>query len=325
MLLSDYLKSPKKVFTKIRQKLVGNASKQSAVVPSSSTDLKFDVDETSPHSHQVAQAVRGDYPPALIIHGVMPRSGTVYTGEILRLHPDLKAYPNEIWEIPFLKFADNLIEFENNFLNAYPQNHGKIGRHDFLPLFGSAFMRYLYEYLPEGKRMLLKDPHVYHLNFFFALFPNEHLLLLLRDGRDVVNSTIKTWPDLTFETICQRWKHNTDTILKFVDHPEARVSQLFLARYENIVQDPAGFAQDVCTHFHLNPDKFPYEKIVDLPVRGSSDLKKEASVTWEPMPKDKSFKISRKWTHWSSQMKDSFKKIAGQTLIDAGYASDFDW
>ena len=62
---------------------------------------------------ETARSIRGlGRAPALIIHGVMPRSGTVYVGELLRLHPDLYAYPNEIWELPFLRQTEDLLKVQ---------------------------------------------------------------------------------------------------------------------------------------------------------------------------------------------------------------------
>ena len=288
--------------------------------------IKSEEKEISHRALEVANHIRElERQPAIFIHGTMQRSGTVYTGEILGLHPDLHAYPNEIWEVPFLKFADKLSDFEHEFLTVYPQNKSKIGKHDFLPLFGSSFIRYLHSYLPEGQRMLLKVPNVYYLNYFFTVFPYENLLLLLRDGRDVVNSTIKTWPNSNFEDVCKRWEHNTETILKFVDYQTERADQIFLARYEHIVQNPETFARDLCNHFNLDSEKFPFGKIENLPVRGSSSLKTGEEVTWNPTPKAVSFKTTGKWNDWSTQMKDTFKRIAGQALIDAGYTSDCNW
>lgn len=143
--------------------------------------------------NSIIQSRGKDKPPALIIHGVRHRSGTVFAGEILRLHPDLYAYPNEIWEIPFLKCSNDLLLFQDNFFEIYRPNKNKIGENDFQSIFGSAFISYLYSFAPEGKRLLLKTPWVENLNLFFTYFPNENLICLLRDGRDVVHSTIKTW------------------------------------------------------------------------------------------------------------------------------------
>ncbi len=59
-----------------------------------------------------------DRQPAIIIHGVTQRSGTVYEGELLRLHPDVFAYPNDMWETPFLELAGDIHKIQQRFFQA---------------------------------------------------------------------------------------------------------------------------------------------------------------------------------------------------------------
>jgi hypothetical protein len=68
---------------------------------------RFDPEAVSADARHAARAIRGtERGPAIIIHGIMPRAGTVYVGELLRRHPDLTAYPNRIWEAPFLQLSE---------------------------------------------------------------------------------------------------------------------------------------------------------------------------------------------------------------------------
>ena len=39
---------------------------------------------------------------------------------------------------------------------------------------------------------------------FYDVFPHEQLLVLVRDGRDLLQSTLKTWPQLRF----RRWPND---------------------------------------------------------------------------------------------------------------------
>jgi hypothetical protein len=180
---------------------------------------EFTRDEVTYHALEAARSIRGaDRPPALVVHGIMPRSGTVHVGELLRRHPALHAYPNRVWEAPFLQHTDHILNMQSAFFRTYRQNIGKIGERDFLPLFGAAFIAYLHASAPEGQRILLKVPGVHHLDRFFATFPHEHLLVLLRDGRDVVHSTRKTWPQITFGMACRRWKRSARMVLACHQH-----------------------------------------------------------------------------------------------------------
>ncbi len=194
-----------------------------------------------------------------MIHGVMPRSGTVYVGELLRLHPDLYAYPNEMWEIPFLNLAGQIHDLQSQFLRGYKHNRERIGGNDFLPLFGSTMLAYLHGFMPPDHRLLIKEPTVSHLGAFPLMFPSEQLLLLMRDGRDVVHSTLRTWPDNDFEEICTRWARSTRAMLDYYDLYRTRTPACWLTCYEEVQQDPEGFMREACRRFELDPERYPFE------------------------------------------------------------------
>lgn len=291
-----------------------------------SFEPSFDRPTLSQAALQAAASIRGnDYPPALMIHGIMPRSGTVYVGELLRLHPDLHAYPNQIWELPFLQRAEDMAKLEQDFLWAYEQNMGKIGEGDFAALFGAAFVRYLYGWVPEGKRMLLKVPSVAYLSQFFNVFPHEHLLVLIRDGRDVVHSTVKTWPQITFGMACRRWKRSAQMVLACDQRFKAEGRPYFKAQFGHAVRDPETFVKKVCDRFQLDVAKYPFERIGEIGVRGSAALSQEGQVAWAPVEPPKGFNPVGRWQDWPWRRKWLFKRIAGRELMALGYAEDMDW
>lgn len=280
----------------------------------------------SKEAEQVAGRIRGSTRGAAIfIHGVMPRSGTVYTGEILRLHPGLHAYPNELWEIPFLELTGDILEVQKRFFRAYPQNTGKMGDNDFLPLFGASLMAYLHGFVPDEKRVLVKIPDVQYLSYFHAVFPNEHLLLLLRDGRDVVNSTIRTWPGMDFSEVCRKWALSAKAMLRFQHETMEKDTGVWLTKYEEVVRDPEGFARKACEKFALDSDAFPFEKIREISVRGSSAIKDAGKVTWDASRKPRDFNPVGRWQGWPERQKQVFKKIAGEALVETGYCDNLDW
>jgi protein-tyrosine sulfotransferase len=311
---------------------------------------------------EVSRSIRGaGRGPALIIHGIMPRSGTVYVGELLRRHPDLHAYPNRVWEMPFLQHTDHILRMQRDFFRTYEQNVAKIGERDFLPLFGAAFIAYLHAFAPDGKRILLKVPGVQHLDGFFAVFPHEHLLVLLRDGRDVVHSTRKTWPQITFGMACRRWKRSARMVLacrqRFQSQPSSGSStspaleetglaqdqpgsgssgqhrreqavlgdQFWVARFEDAVRDPAAFVREACRRFDLDEDAYPFDGIDRLPVHGSTSLGERGAVDWAPVEKPSGFSPIGHWRRWSWLQRSTFKRIAGRELIELGYCDDLDW
>jgi protein-tyrosine sulfotransferase len=287
--------------------------------PSSSTA------QISRQAFDAARAIRGgDRRPAIVIHGLLPRCGTVYVGELLRLHPELHAYPNEIWEFPFLLHTPRVLRLEEEFLWTYEQNREKIGEQDFLPLFGSALIGYLYQGVPPGRRMLLKVPSVQHLDYFYQAFPHEQLLVLVRDGRDVVQSTLKTWPQLRFWMVCLRWRRAARMALACDERFRGREGY-WLGRFEDAVQEPEAFVREVCQRFRLDETRFPYERIASIPVHGSSTTQVGGKVTWSPVARGGGFRPVGRWMTWSRYHKWLFKCIAGRELVQLGYCEDLSW
>lgn len=287
-------------------------------------DPNFDTVEITPHALDTARRIRGvDRGAAIIIHGIMPRSGTVYVGDLLGLHPDLALTPNKVWEIPFLKLTGDILRVQEEFFRSYKNNRGKIGEADFLPLFGGSFIAYLHSFAPEEKRMVLKMPGVQYLNYFFSVFPHESLLVLVRDGRDVVHSTVKTWPGLRFSDVCRRWNRSARMILAAQECYAGRQGY-WMARFEDAVRDPRAFVKEACINLGLDEDKFPYEKIEAIPVQGSSSLIKEGKTRYW-VKKPTGFNPIGRWEQWSTGKKRTFKRIAGPALIDLGYCDSLDW
>ena len=66
----------------------------------------------------IATAVRGPAaPPAIFVHGVLPRSGTNFLVDALALHPHVHAHPGRLWEFPLLYVAPGAEALQREFLS----------------------------------------------------------------------------------------------------------------------------------------------------------------------------------------------------------------
>lgn len=280
----------------------------------------------SDQAMSVARQVRGrDRKPALLLFGVTPRSGTGYVTNLLGLHPDLYKHPNELWEIPFLQNTDRLLSFQRLFFDAYPHNRERMGANDLLALFGASFIGYLHSFVPENQQALATVPSAASLDFAFTVFPFETPLLLLRDGRDVVASTVATWTHVEFSEACRRWDVGARAILDFEARYASSNMVYSVCKYEDAVQEPAMIVRSMCQQLDLDESRYPFDEIADIPLTGSSSVKKNGSVSWDPIPKPKNFRSLGRWRAWSIQERRTFKAIAGQSLIDTGYCEDLSW
>jgi len=285
-------------------------------------DFSPPIVQTSKLALSAAKTIRGgDRPPGIIIHGITKRSGTVYVGQLLSMHPNVCSFPNKLWEVPFLSLTGGIKGIQKDFFFEYEQNVERMGSDDFLPLFGASFIRYLHTLVPQNKRLLVKVPGAQYLNHYFSVFPFESLLVLIRDGRDVVTSTINTWPQIRFSDACRRWDRSAKMILACHQLFSAR-DDYWMAKYEDAVRSPEAFVKEACSRFHLNPDIYPFEEINNLPVIGSSTTRKQG-LDWIKKPEN--FLPIGRWQQWSAWKKTIFKSIAGQSLIRLEYSQNNGW
>ena len=286
--------------------------------------LDLEVSQPSTASLQSAKVIRGqNKPPSLMIYGVRPRAGTNFIGRLLSNHPDICAYPNDIYEIPFLCMTNKLTAFQDAFFGDYYRNIQQMKKNDFLPLFGASFISHLYSFVPENKTLLTKEPDVRYLRYFPTMFPHENLLLVLRDGRDVVHSTVTSWPDMDFKTVCQRWH---DSAMLILEYQKKYRDQFLLIKYEDMLENPEKLLTEILNHYHLNPETYPFDSITDTPIIGSSTASNQGEgVSWKPIKANKEFKPTNKWLTWTPAQKKMFKDIAGESLLACQYCDNLDW
>lgn len=293
----------------------------------SSLIMEFSSSESiSERMMEVAKEIRGErHMPSIFIHGIMPRSGTVYLGELLKLHPEIYVYPNDIRELPFLTHAGELFSFQRMFFQTYKMNRGRIGKNDLMCVFGAGVMKYLLSFVPDEKYCLMKVPHVQFVNEFFTFFPFEKLILLIRDGRDVVHSTLNTWKNRKFREVCKRWNLSAKLFLRMKEHFGNDCDKVRFVYYEDLLKNPYETIKAVLKGFGIAYNGYPRESIEQLPIRGSSAIKVDGKVSWEPKENNGKIILTGKWKSWKRREKRIFKSICGKTMVRTGYIEDLDF
>ncbi|MGH6920500.1 MAG: sulfotransferase family protein [Geminicoccaceae bacterium] len=279
----------------------------------------------------IATAVRGPAaPPAIFVHGVLPRSGTNFLVDALALHPHVHAHPGRLWEFPLLYVAPGAEALQREFLSMFRRNAEVMGRFDLLAYLASGWLAALQKEAGE-RRLLLKSPHMQNLALFRHIFPYDTLLLCLRDGRDVIQSSLNTFArwhlrSKGFAELAREWRYATEAILSFEPGGEHAYGNAKVVRYEALVEDTAAVVHDTLRHARLDPEVFDFDALRRLPVRGSSSLASRGDQRWAPHEKPKDFQPVGRWRQaWSRRAKRRFKAIAGTALIQAGYAQDDRW
>ena len=211
----------------------------------------------------------------------------------------------------------------DDFIAMFPRNSEVLSRWDALAMLSGAWMREL-QLEAKQNHILLKSPHVQYLTLAPLIFPGAKIILCLRDGRDVVESSLRTfsrWSPArkTFGQLAREWQLGADAILSFAPGEVNNHPDITIVKFETLVSDTDKGLRKLLKHTGLDPQKYPYEALSSMPVRGSSRSKASEDDRWHPQEKNCDFNPVGRWSDWSERQILRFERIAGQTLKVAGY------
>jgi hypothetical protein len=270
----------------------------------------------------------------VFILGVSQRSGTNFVCDILKEHPQF-AQPQHIWEAFLLEHIRLLDEYYQGTsrrwaIRQMPPDTEHVFQHDM----GRALLGFLRRYAPPGKTMIAKSPSVVGLDRYYQYFPECPLILLMRDGRDVVQSASKVFPFARrlsgFREMARRWAEGARTMQRFMAaHPDRRDRPgdgWKLIRYEDLITEPEQSLAALCEFLGLRREDFAIDGLERLRLHGSSS----ASGGTEPVigrrterPAD--FRPIGRWRGWNLARRCVFKWVAGRELVHWGYVREFRW
>jgi hypothetical protein len=265
--------------------------------------------------------VNGSTAEPIFIHGILPRSGTNFLWDLMLLHPACAPAVPPVREDLFLDHSDHLVAFAAEVRAAWDPRWG---------LFDPDIPQRLHAALGEGltsflwverdRRLLTKSPSVRHLERFFSFFPSARLLVLIRDGRSVVQSCMDTF-GWEFERAARAWAEAAKEVLRFQSTQSKWADQWRIIRYEDLVDDLDAHLPGVLEHAGLDVAAYDMEAARNLPVRGSSVHLGEghSSIHWEPVPRSPAFAPTERWRGWTTDDHQRFAWIAGEQMTALGY------
>ena len=257
----------------------------------------------------------------IFIQGILPRCGTNLLFNLLRLHPDCEV-PDPVWEDFSLETADMLVDYARTTYELWARNPNwgvyEALEGEFLRSLGGGVLSFLRAHAP-GRRLVTKTPSVKNLDAFFDLFPDAYLLIVVRDGRDVVESSARSF-GWDRDEVTRKWAEAARTILTFDRaHGGAGVRHT-IVRYEDLSQDMEGTLSPVLDFVGLDVAAYDFDAARNLPVYGSSTFRGGANqVHWEPVARTRDFKPVRRWAGWDRRQHERFNATAGDLLPAFGY------
>jgi hypothetical protein len=192
---------------------------------------------------------------------------------------------------------------------------------------GDGIISFLKEFTEKKSRFLIKCPDSSNIHNFLKLFPNHKLIILIRDGRDTVESFMRTWPKSSFKVISKTWANHARLILNFIkDNNEKSTKSFLVVKYEDLIYDLRNIFEDLSKFLDINPKSIKIDQLENINLIGSSTnrgIKKD--VNWDEIKKPPHFNPIGRWKSWSPRNKKIFKKVAGKELIELGYESENSW
>lgn len=157
-------------------------------------------------------------------------------------------------------------------------------------------------------------------------FPRAVFIHVLRDGRDVACSlrnhpreSVRGGKVVTVRrrrSMCDaaaRWTHDVSSGLAFSEHPRVCV-----VRYERLIEHPEAVLTELCTALEEPYD--PNMLVANHDDHGGRLMNnRNASMPIE------NTRIGRWKSEMTQQDRLTFQRVAGETLIAAGYADDAGW
>ncbi|MBS1522335.1 MAG: sulfotransferase [Bacteroidetes bacterium] len=267
----------------------------------------------------------------IFILGITPRTGTHYLMSLLCLHPDClqSAIPEDALimksNVLMQYVARNLWQWEH--IGDFPEidadkllteELGK-GLLNFLRQVGSKTSEALNAEPGSGAKYLVtKTPNVNNLKNFFKLFPNERLLILVRDGRDLAESNYLTFKHPREETI-REWANAARSIFRMQEKWSKEGRKFLVVKYEDLYQDTELEMKKILSFLGLEGSKYDFDKALNAPVIGSSVFQRNGEVNWQPVTKTEEFNPMSRSAGWSRWQHERFNWLASNELKLFGY------
>lgn len=263
----------------------------------------------------------------VFVHSLMPRSGTNYLANLLAIHPDCAL--GAIDEDGLLGRSHNLVRFANQLVRIWKGNGdyeplapfdpaGRLLRH-----FGRAMRSFLVDMQdamdkPRPAVIVTKTPSTRNIETFSALFPDDRTIVLIRDGKAVVESLDRSF-GYGFEQATRDWAAAARHFI--AASPGLPQDRVLVVRYEELVLDTGAITDRLLGFIGLDPALYDHARASALPVIGSSDLTRGGGqVDWLPREKGSDFNPLSRYEHWSKRKHSRFEWLAGREMRQLHYS-----
>ncbi|BAQ64665.1 sulfotransferase [Geminocystis sp. NIES-3709] len=258
----------------------------------------------------------------VFIIGIGGRSGTNFLQSLLLLHPNCTKYsktPPEDWLIADSSFLVSYAETVSSRLeNYWPEIKRNELRNQLLYSLGKGLLDTITGDDPD-KFYITKTPSTQCLDNFFELFPDSKLIILIRHGKDMTESRVKSF-NWDYQKAMENYRDSGQRILDFQQQWKSKSNNFLIVKYENLVNHTKIECDRIFNFLGLPPNLVTEKALNSLPVIGSSTHKGDKDyVHWEPIYDKTGFDPLARSSNWTEELHQQFEEICSDVSKKLGY------
>lgn len=203
---------------------------------------------------------------------------------------------------------------------------------------GKSLIKYLYSLqrkrsvgYVDSQQILIKTPSIENLDDCFRFFTDAPVLILVRDGRAVVESHIRSfsmdpnntgWYGVKRETCTRRWVKAAQEIIRFKNNQQSNNANYLLIKYEDLHINTEKEMTRILDFLDLHIADYNFQSALNIPVKGSSTFGQVEGkpISWHSVAKTTDFDPLNRASGWTQEETDSFNRIAGEYQEYFGYS-----
>ena len=256
--------------------------------------------------------------------GITVRSGTNFLGSIFSKHPDISSVPKNMSKGEFPFFRSRIHDPRNQILddfNRYFFAQPRIDEKSYFKGFGCFWKKMIIDYYKIDKPyFFVKDPNIFNIEHFYNFFPDGKLIIIVRDGRDIVHSMLKVsllirksqswlkklkarikyYTGISRIQFSRNYKYQVDQILLLNELKKNSGFDFYLLKFEDIVLHPENTIKKLFKYLEIPISDEIISNMIAAEVVGSSFFKSSKnSPKWSPVKKSGGFNPIGRWKTWN--------------------------